>query len=257
MDPKLGRKVGVNLQPELDALTEAHGEFLARFPSGPEAGIERYRDWLRVELTYTSNAIEGSTLSARETAMVIGEDAVIPNKSLREHLEARDHAIAFDYAMNVLKPMPQLEASDLLALHERILYSTNHTEAGVLRRDRIRVAGSNTVFPNPVKVPELFDRLIEDMNQPPRDIHPVIHAAMAHLDFVKIHPIIDGNGRTARLLMNLMLERANYASIPIYPEDRSEYLGALELADQDGGADFYRHILTWETRSIQELLRDA
>ena len=256
MSPDFGHQVKYALQLELDVLTDVRAEFLERYPNGPDVGIERYREWLRVELTYTSNAIEGSTLSARETALVISEDAIIANKSLREHLEARDHAIAFDYAAEQLKSKSQLTADDVLAIQERILYSTNHDGAGMLRRDRIRVAGSSTVFPNPMKVPDLFTGLVEDINHKPDDLHPVVHAALAHLHLAKLHPFIDGNGRTARLLMNLLLERAGYVSIPIYPEDRLSYLNALEQADSDNGVEFCRLILEWEARSMRELMRE-
>ncbi len=207
-----------------------------RFPDGVEAGIAQYREWLRNELTYSSNALEGNTLSSIETRMVVEDGLVIPDKSLREHLEARDHAIAWDYVTDVLERRTVISASDVLSLHRRVLYSTNNSEAGVLRRVGVRVAGSHTVFPNALKVPDLFDRLVADINQPPDGLDPVVHAALAHLDLVKIHPFVDGNGRAARLVMNVLLRRSGLPALAIYPKDRGTYITALEHADQDEGA---------------------
>lgn len=257
MNPELAKNTEASLHADLAALDVRRAEFQGNFPGGPEAHIAQYRNWLRTELTYTSNAIEGNTLSSVETRMVIEDDAVIPDKSLREHLEARDHAIAWDYATDVLEPKPQLDPSDLLALHQRVLYSISNPEAGVLRRGGIRVAGSRTVFPNPLKVPALVDQLMIDVHDRLSDIHPVLHAAHMHLDLVKIHPFTDGNGRTGRILMNLLLRRSNYLAVPIYPSDRRDYLNAIEQADTDGGDAFCRLIVNLEKATIDELLAGA
>ncbi|MGC4104894.1 MAG: Fic family protein [Thermomicrobiales bacterium] len=254
MNPEAARRAEVALESEIAALDVGRARLRERFPGGPEAHVAQYREWLRTELTYTSNAIEGSTLSSVETRMVVEDDAIIPDKSLREHLEARDHAIAWDYATDVLESRPSIEATDLLELHRRILYSTNHHEAGFFRRGAVRVAGSQTVFPNPLKVPDLIDRLIDDINHRPVDMHPVVHAALMHLDFVKVHPFVDGNGRTARILMNLLLRRGGYPAIPIYPKDRLAYLNAIERADMDNGEEFVHVVVCLADETIDQLL---
>lgn len=255
MNPEVARQTETARQPEVDAVNTRRTELLARYPNGPEADIAHYREWLRTELTYTSNAIEGSTLTDIETRMVLEDDAVIPNRSLREHLEARDHAIAWDYATDVLERKPKLDTDDLLSLHQRVLYSTNNSEGGVFRRTGTRIAGSQTVFPNALKVPSLIDRLVEDINNRPEDMHPVLRAALVHLDFVKIHPFVDGNGRTARILMNTLLRRTGFVAIPIYPKDRLEYLNAIEQADQDEGAVFCALMLRLERETLDQLLQ--
>lgn len=245
------------MESHIAALDAGRARLSERFPGGPEAHIAQYREWLRTELTYTSNAIEGSTLSSVETRMIVEDDAIIPNKSLREHLEARDHAIAWDYATDVLEAKASLAATDLLELHRRVLYSTNQHEAGFFRRGSVRVAGSQTIVPNPLKVPELIDRLIDDINHRPDDVHPVVHAALMHLDFVKIHPFVDGNGRTARILMNLLLRRGGYPAIPIYPNDRLAYLNAIEHADTDRGEEFVQVAVRLGIATINQLLASA
>ncbi|MDR2114363.1 MAG: Fic family protein [Bifidobacteriaceae bacterium] len=244
------------MQTELDRIGELRNQLNERFPDGIEAGIAQYREWLRSELTYTSNALEGSTLSSIETRMVIEDDAILPNKSLREHLEARDHAIAWDYATDVLEKQPEITAADILSLHGRVLYSTNNAEAGFLRRTSVRLAGSQTVFPNPLRVPDRFDALVEEINHPANGLHPVVHAAHIHLDFVKIHPFVDGNGRTARILMNVLLRRAGFPAVPIYPQDRREYLNAIGQADGDEGVAFAALIARFQHETIEQLLND-
>ena len=245
------------MEPEIAILETSHARLRDLFPNGPEADIAQYREWLRTELTYTSNAIEGSTLSRIETRMVVEDDAIIPGKSLREHLEARDHAIAWDYATDVVEKRAALQATDLLELHRRVLYSTNHHEGGFFRRGGVRVAGSQTISPNPLKVPDLVDRLIDDTSHRPANVHPVVHAALIHLDVVKIHPFIDGNGRTARILMNVLLRREGYPAIPIYPKDRLSYLNAIERADVDDGEEFAQLIVRLENATIEQLLASA
>lgn len=257
MNQEVARRAEVALESEIAALDAGRARLRERVPRGPEAHIAQYREWLRTELTYTSNAIEGSTLSSVETRMVVEDDAIIPDKSLREHLEARDHAIAWDYATDVVEAKVSIEATDLLELHRRVLYSTNHHEAGFFRRGPVRVAGSQTIFPNALKVPELIDRLIDDISHRPDGVHPVVHAALIHLDFVKIHPFVDGNGRTARILMNVLLRRGGYPAMPIYPKDRLAYLNAIEGADTDDGEEFVKLAVRLENATIDQLLASA
>lgn len=257
MNPEIARQHEANIQSELDIIGELQDQLHRRFPDGIEAGIAQYREWLRNELTYTSNALEGSTLSSIETRMIIEDDAIIPDKSLREHLEARDHAIVWDYATDVLQNQPEISEADILSLHRRVLYSTNNTEAGFLRRTGVRVAGSQTIFPNPLKVPDLVAALVESINHLPAALHPIVHAAHVHLDFVKIHPFVDGNGRTARLLMNVLLRRAGFPAVPIYPKDRREYLTAIEQADTGAGGAFTALIARSERETMEQLLDDG
>lgn len=255
MNPETAKHHEASLESELAHVHALRTKIDQQFPDGIEAGVAHYNAWLRNEMTYTSNAIEGNTLSSAETNLVVNEGAIIPDKSLREHLEARDHAIAWDYMVETFEKRPTLSTDGILELHRRVLYSTNQNEAGFFRRVPVRIAGSTTPFPNYLKVPELVDRLVEQINTPPENLDPLVHAALAHLDFVKIHPFVDGNGRTARLVMSAMLRRAGYPAIPIYPEDRAEYIGAIDRADDDAGAEFAKLIVRLQGATIEDLLK--
>lgn len=257
MNPETAARHEASIESELSRAHALQAQLSERFPNGIEAGLAHYDSWLRNEMTYTSNAIEGNTLTSAETNLVVNEDAVIPNKSLREHMEARDHAIAWDYLTETVEHLTTISTSDILALHSRVLYSTNHDAAGMFRTTGVRVAGATTVFPNPVKVPTLLDGVVEQINQPPEGLDPLVHTALIHLDFVKIHPFADGNGRTARLLMSTMLRRARFPAIPIYPKDRAAYISAIEEADRDEGAAFTSLIIRLQAETIEGLLHSA
>ncbi|MFT4052186.1 MAG: Fic family protein [Microbacterium sp.] len=257
MNPETARQHETALESELSSIWALRDKLNERYPDGVEAGVAQYREWLRTELTYSSNALEGNTLSSLETRLVVEESVIIPDKSLREHYEAKDHAIAWDYATDVLERQQRLSAADILALHGRVLYSTNNAEAGLLRRVGVRVAGSQTVVPNPMKVPDLFDHLVDDVNGKPDDLDSVVHAAHVHLDLVKIHPFVDGNGRTARLLMNILLRRAGLPAVPIYPKDRREYIAAIEQADTDEGRTFTALIARFQREAVEQLLAEG
>jgi Fic family protein len=250
--------VAAALSSRLNVLDARLRELRVRYPDGVESGVIGYPAWLRNELTYSSNAIEGNTLTDFETKLVLEEDAVIAGKTLREHNEAKGHAEAWDVATSRLVPKERLSADDILELHRRIAAHTLHPDsAGVLRRQPVRVAGAPVAFPNWVSVPERMERLGQRIGNSDPAIHPLVRAALAHLDLVSIHPFVDGNGRTARLLMNTMLVRAGYVAIPIYPADRPAYLAALQaaqVADGDQGAAFCEFAVTLELREIEQLL---
>ncbi|MCI9888509.1 Fic family protein [Micrococcales bacterium 31B] len=255
MDPDIARRHELNLESELVSVRALLCELQARFPDGLDAGIARYDVWLRNEMTYTSNAIEGNTLSSAETNLVVNEDAVIVGKSLREHLEAKDHAYAWDYMVNTFEKGETITVQGILELHRHVLHSTHRSEAGFFRSVPVRIVGSSTVLPNHLKVPVLVDDMVKQINQPAHNLNALIHAALIHLDFVKIHPFVDGNGRTARLLMSALLRRAGYPAVPIYPKDRAEYLGSLDRADSDDGADCARLAVRLQRETIEDLLR--
>ena len=185
-------------------------------------------EWFKVELTYTSNALEGNTLTRRETAVVIERGLTVGGKSLREHLEATNHAAAIDLVESFVKKQPhQVSGKEILAIHELILKGIDDPSAGHYRSIAVRIAGSRVVLPNPRKVPDLMDEFEAWLISKP-DLHPVAFAGEAHYRLVTIHPFVDGNGRTARLLMNLLLMMQGYPPAIIRKRDRLKYLAALE-----------------------------
>lgn len=182
--------------------------------------------WLKTELAYTSNAIEGNTLTRKETQLVIEENLTSSSKPLRNYIEAVNHARAFEKILDFISNGSNFDERNVLEIHRLILTGLDDANAGFYRNCRVRISGSDVILPNPLKVPQLmtefYDWLFENLNEEP------ITAVMAHLKFVSIHPFVDGNGRTARLLMNALLLQSGYTPIIIRPADRKKYLAAIE-----------------------------
>ncbi|QQG40914.1 MAG: Fic family protein [Candidatus Levyibacteriota bacterium] len=201
--------------------------------------IKNLEEWFRIELTYTSNAIEGNTLTRQETAMVVEEGITVKGKSLTEHQEAISHAEAFDYIQTLVnKKRQELTTKDILDIHSIILNKIDDTNKGKYRTVAVRLRGSETILPNPLKVSELMDEFITWLKSDISD-HPVKIAIDAHYKLVSIHPFVDGNGRTARLLMNLLLMQSGYPSAIVRKEDRSEYINSLEKGQTKNDTDDY------------------
>lgn len=186
------------------------------------AQLQRYYD---VELTFTSNAIEGNTLTHRETAEVIEHGITVGGKPLRDHLEALDHYAAVQWMRELAAESSPLEEGTITELHRRIVARSQPEIGGIYSPYARRVVGSAVVFPNPAKVPTLMADLGAWLQNAPATPEAAFDA---HFRLTAIHPFSDGNGRTARLLMNLMLIRGGYPPVAVRPEDRKEYLSALE-----------------------------
>ena len=187
---------------------------------------EEFYKWLKTELAYTSNAIEGNTLTRKETQLVIEENLTSSSKPLRNYIEAVNHAKAFCRILELIENDSNLDEKAVLDIHKTILIGLDDTNAGFYRNCRVRISGSNTILPNPLKVPELMEDFYKWLKDS-LDDEPLT-AIMAHLKFVSIHPFTDGNGRTARLLMNALLLKYGYAPIIVRPTDRKKYLAAIE-----------------------------
>ena len=186
------------------------------------AQLQKHYD---VELTYTSNAIEGNTLTLRETAEVIEHGITVGGKSLRDHLEAVDHYEAVQWMRELAARTTPIDESAMCEMHRRIVARSQPAIAGIYSRLPRRIAGSSVVFPNPAKIPQLMEEFAAWLKTAPLDPASVFEA---HFRLTAIHPFGDGNGRTARLLMNLLLIRGGYPPIAVRPEDRKTYLDALE-----------------------------
>ncbi len=240
-----------------DDLTRKKQE-LDGFRPLPPALVRNLDDWFRVELTFTSNAIEGNTLTRAETALVVEKGLTVGGKSLREHLEAANHAKALDFVHSLVsKPPSEISAKDVLSIHEMILKGIDDDNAGHYRSVPVRIAGSAVIMPNPRKVPDLMDAF-QDWLTAPHDLHPAAFAAEAHYRLVTIHPFTDGNGRTARLLMNLLLMQQGYPPAIIRKRDRLVYINALETAQLGGARDAYdAQIIKAADRSLDIYLKAA
>ena len=180
-----------------------------------------------VDLTYTSNAIEGNTLTLRETAELIEHGITVGGKPLRDHLEAVDHYNAVLWMRELGAKTTPLDESTVRELHRRIVFRSQPDIGGSYSTLPRRIAGSRAVFPNPVKIPGLM----KDFGEWLAGAEPEPAVSFdAHFRLVAIHPFADGNGRTARLLMNLILLRGGYPPVAVRPEDRKTYLDTLEHA---------------------------
>jgi Fic family protein len=205
----------------------------------PKELVNNLGDWFRIELTYTSNAIEGNTLTRQETALVVEKGLTVGSKSLKEHLEATNHAAALNWINGLTKrKLSTITQQDILEIHKIILKGIDDENAGCYRNVAVRIAGSRVVMPNPRKVPDLMNNFIYWLHSKTKQ-HPVQIAALAHYKLVSIHPFIDGNGRTARLLMNLILMIYGYPPAIIRKQDRLVYINALEQAQLGGSLDNY------------------
>ena len=204
--------------------------------------MQNLDDWFRIELTYTSNAIEGNTLSRNETALVVEKGLTVGGKSLKEHLEATNHAAALDWIHSITKrKLSSLSENDILQIHSLILKGIDDDNTWHYRRVPVRISGSRVILPNPRKLPKLMQDFIKWIHT--ANLHPVELAAKAHYELVTIHPFVDGNGRAARLLMNLILMIYGYPPAIIRKQDRLSYICALEKAQLGGSKDDYLNLI--------------
>lgn len=222
--------------------------------------VKNLEEWFRIELTYTSNAIEGNTLSRAETALVVEKGLTIGGKSIAEHLEATNHAAALDFVKDQIKRKPSdLKEKDILKIHEIILDKIDRENAGIYRRVPVRISGSAVVMPNPRKVQDLMDGFFKWLRSEEK-MHAVELAAEAHYRFVTIHPFTDGNGRTGRLLMNMILMMKGFPPAIIRKNDRLTYIKSLEkpqLVNGEGDSknDYFKLIAAAVDRSLNIYLK--
>lgn len=197
----------------------------------PTSALQRLKEDFAIEWTYNSNSIEGNTLSLRETRVVLQDGLTIGGKSLREHFETHNHHKAIAWLEELVKPNHKLLSKDILHLHALVMQSIDDEFKGRYRNGRVRITGANFIPPNPLKIAELIDELVQWVNQNPQNLDPIGLAAVFHHRFVWIHPFFDGNGRTARLAMNIILLSKGYPPAIILKVDRAKYYESLNLAN--------------------------
>ena len=187
--------------------------------------------WYDVELTYTSCALEGNSLTRREVDLLFNAATPALGKPLRDQLEVQDHREALRYARLLASQRDPIRETDIRELHRLVLNITKPDLAGRYSTTQRHIQGSNTRLPGPLDIAPMMQAFGQWLGQ--TDAHPH-NAVTAHTRLVEIHPFDDGNGRTARLLMNLMLMRTGYPPIIITPEQRPDYLAGLEARHADG-----------------------
>lgn len=197
----------------------------------PAIALNKIKESLSIEWTYNSNSIEGNTMSLRETQMVLQEGITVKGKSLREHFETHNHDKAIDYLYSIINEEYTLRSIDILSLHGLVLRSIEEDFAGRIRNGGVRITGANFTPPNANKVPDLLDELIDFINTNPLNLNAIELATIFHHKLVWIHPFFDGNGRTVRLSMNLLLMRCGFPPAIILKNDRKKYYEALNQAN--------------------------
>ncbi len=196
----------------------------------PQDTVRRLNEDLRVFLTYHSNAIEGNTLTLRETQMVIEYGVTVEGHPLREYLEATNHAEAYSHLTNLVEKSESITRETILMLHS-IVMDKILSSHGQFRKVPVYIRGSNMTPPPASQVETLMDEWLTWVKGEGKSYEPVIRAVIAHHGFEAVHPFEDGNGRVGRLLLNLMLMREGYPPALILRDARIRYLHALDEAN--------------------------
>lgn len=221
-------------------------------PLSKEA-TESLQNAINLEWTYNSNGIEGNTLTLKETKVVL-EGITIGGKSVKEHLEAINHENAIEYLDGLTKDKSEISEWNIKGLHQLILKGIDDDNAGRYRNHNVIISGAKHRPPEYIKVPELMEKLMMNYDEWDK-YHPIIRAALLHGELVKIHPFIDGNGRTSRLIMNMDLMISGYVPVIIKKDNRLKYYEALDKAHTTGDyTDFVKIITKAENEMLDRYL---
>lgn len=193
----------------------------------PKNSVRSLHEAMVLEWTYHSNAIEGNTLTLKETKVVL-EGITVGGKSIREHFEAINHREAIEWVESVVARNEPFSERLIKSVHQLVLKNIDDTNAGRYRQENVIIAGAQHIPPDHLHVQPLMTELIDCYQN--QACHPVERAARLHVDFVGIDPFVDGNGRTARLLMNFDLLSSGYLPVIIEAENRLVYYEALDKA---------------------------
>ena len=219
----------------------------------PKETLKSLRESINLEWTYNSNGIEGNTLTLRETQVVL-EGITVGGKSIKEHLEAINHEKAILFLDDLVKDNEPISEWNIKNIHQLILKDLDNENAGRYRKENVTIKGATHIPPDYLKVPELMEKLILTYNTW-NEYHPIIQAALLHGELVKIHPFVDGNGRTSRLLMNLDLMNSGYNPVIIKKESRLKYYEALDKAHTTGNyTDFVKLVTKLEVEMLKKYL---
>lgn len=191
--------------------------------------VKNLQDDLILRWTYHSNAIEGNTLTLLETKVVLENGITIGGKSLREHFEAINHREAILYVQDIMGKKEPFSEWQIRSIHQLILKNIDDEYAGRYRTINVEISGTSHAPPDCALLAEKMAQLLDWYHAKANTLHPIERAAKLHADFVAIHPFIDGNGRTSRLLMNLELMKSGYLPCVITVDHRLKYYEALDV----------------------------
>jgi Fic family protein len=218
--------------------------------------LTQIKAYFRIGLTYSSNAIEGNTLTETETKIVLEDGLTIAGKPLKDHYEAAGHSEAYDLVFELAKKK-SISEKDIVNIHKLFYYRIDKNNAGSYRKIPVIITGTDYVPPAPSKVPDLMKSFVKKIPAIKIKHHPVEVAALLHKELVNIHPFIDGNGRTARLLMNLYLFQSGYPITIIPPILRSDYIALIKKSQtgKKNDSDFINFITCMVYESAKDYLR--
>lgn len=239
----------------LDQINEKKA-LLDRLRPLPKYTLKSLREKLLLEWTYNSNAIEGNTLTINETKVVL-EGITVGGKTMREHLEVINHRDAISYVEEIVQKKEPLSEWQIKNLHRLVLKGIDDEYAGVYRDQQVFISGAKHTPPAPILIHERMDQLMGWYNTEGIKLHPVVRGAMLHAVFVGIHPFIDGNGRTSRLLLNLELMKDGYPPVVIKVENRLAYYEALDKAHTTQDYDDFIQLVVGEVNDSLDLYLSA
>jgi Fic family protein len=212
----------------------------------PIEALNKIRAAIEIEYTYESNRIEGNTLTLQETALVVNEGITIGGKSMKEHLEAINHSQAIEFIKEIAQKDIEITERTIKEIHAIILHGINKEQAGKYRNVPVMIVGSTHIPPQPYLIEPQMERFIMDYQTMISDkVHPVLIAAFLHDELVKIHPFIDGNGRTSRLLMNLYLLSNAYTITALKGDNEAKqaYYQSLEQSHTTGNREAFNWLV--------------
>lgn len=223
----------------------------------PVSAVRKIREQFEIEMTYNSNAIEGNSLTLKETFLVINEGITIKGKPLKDHLEAKNHKEALDYLYDLVSKDKKNTFSEAMIrfFNQMVIQDIDKEWAGKYRNSEVIITGSKHKPPQAIDIPMLMSDLIKWFKQNSKNLHPVELAAIIHYKLVAIHPFFDGNGRTARLLMNVILMGNDYPLAIILKNDRKRYYNDLAKADGEDLISFIRFVARAVERSLDIYLK--
>ncbi|MGE7988534.1 Fic family protein [Lysinibacillus fusiformis] len=239
----------------LDQINEKKAHLDALRPL-PKYTLKSLREKLLLEWTYNSNAIEGNTLTINETKVVL-EGITVGGKTMREHLEVINHRDAISYVEEIVHKKEPLSEWQIKNLHRLVLKGIDDEYAGVYRDQQVFISGAKHTPPAPLLIREKMDQLMSWYNTEGIKLHSVVRGAMLHAIFVGIHPFIDGNGRTSRLLLNLELMKDGYPPVVIKVENRLAYYEALDKAHTTQDYDDFIQLVVAEVNDSLDLYLSA
>ena len=216
--------------------------------------LNELQQFYRIGFTYSSNALEGNSLTESETKVIIEDGLTIGGKTIREHSEALGHSEAYTY-LHTLTKKTIINESNILELHRLFYYRIDAKKAGKYRKQQVYISGTDYLPPNYKEIPGLMKEFVLGIPQLAKTLHPVTLAAKLHERIATIHPFIDGNGRTARLVMNLSLLQNGYPIVIIPPILRNDYIALIRLANTSNIEPFLNFISDVEYESSKDYLR--